>query len=150
MAKRLVHCMWSSRGPKIAVQITTPADPVRPVLRYCPPGLGWVPPTVGLGPSAGLPAKLDEKVVTIGTGAVQPLSLLVQWPISPMPITSLCTNLAVQPLRLGKAVQAGSAGHHNYLLGYPFNRSKLRGWVTLVLARTIRSPWASSGPMRTA
>ena len=39
-------------------------------------------------------------------------------------------------------------------LGYPFNRSKLRGWVTLVLARTIRSPWASSrpgsGPMRTA
>ena len=40
------------------------------------------------------------------------------------------------------------------LLGYPFNRSKLRGWVTLVLARTIRSPWASyrpgSGPMRTA
>ena len=43
---------------------------------------------------------------------------------------------------------------HNPLLGYPFNRSKLRGWVTLVLARTIRSPWASSrpgsGPMRTA
>ena len=40
------------------------------------------------------------------------------------------------------------------ILGYPFNRSKLRGWVTLVLARTIRSPWASSrpgsGPMRTA
>ena len=39
-------------------------------------------------------------------------------------------------------------------LGYPFNRSKLRGWVTLVLARTIRGPWASSrpgsGPMRTA
>ena len=33
-----------------------------------------------------------------------------------------------------------------FLLGYPFNRSKLRGWVTLVLARTIRSPWASSRP----
>ena len=43
---------------------------------------------------------------------------------------------------------------HVVRLGYPFNRSKLRGWVTLVLVRTIRSPWASSrpgsGPMRTA
>ena len=40
-------------------------------------------------------------------------------------------------------------------LGYPFNRTecRLRRWITLVLARTIRGPWASSrpgsAPMRT-
>ena len=43
---------------------------------------------------------------------------------------------------------------HFQLWGYPFNRSKLRGWFTLGLARTIRGPLASfrrgSGPMRTA
>ena len=43
----------------------------------------------------------------------------------------------------------------NVLLGYPFNRTgcRLRRWITLVLARTIRGPWASSrpgsAPMRT-
>ena len=41
-------------------------------------------------------------------------------------------------------------------LGYPFNRTggKLSRWITLVLARIIRGPWASSrpgsGPMQTA
>ena len=38
--------------------------------------------------------------------------------------------------------------------GYPFNRSKLWGWITLGLARTLRGPLASfrrgSGPMRIA
>ena len=43
----------------------------------------------------------------------------------------------------------------NATLGYPFNRTgcRLRRWITLVLARTIRGPWASSrpgsAPMRT-
>ena len=43
----------------------------------------------------------------------------------------------------------------NLTLGYPFNRTgcRLRRWITLVLARTIRGPWASSrpgsAPMRT-
>ena len=43
---------------------------------------------------------------------------------------------------------------HFAVLGYPFNRSKLRGWITFGLAHTIRGPLASSrrgsGPMRTA
>ena len=45
--------------------------------------------------------------------------------------------------------------YDKYLLGYPFNRTgcRLRRWITLVLARTIRGPWASSrpgsAPMRT-
>ena len=44
---------------------------------------------------------------------------------------------------------------HKAGLGYPFNRTgcRLRRWITLVLARTIRGPWASSrpgsAPMRT-
>ncbi len=46
------------------------------------------------------------------------------------------------------------AGHHYPPRGYPFNRCKLSRWISLVLARTIRGPWASSrpgsGPMRTA
>ena len=53
----------------------------------------------------------------------------------------------------GSAVQ--DKAPHKQLLGYPFNRTgcRLRRWITLVLARTIRGPWASSrpgsAPMRT-
>ena len=49
----------------------------------------------------------------------------------------------------------GLEGFDYPALGYPFNRTgcRLRRWITLVLARTIRGPWASSrpgsAPMRT-
>ena len=66
-------------------------------------------------------------------------------------IARACRNLAVTT---AARILARPTLRHYAPLGYPFNRSKLRGWVTLVLARTIRSPWASSrpgsGPMRTA
>ena len=51
--------------------------------------------------------------------------------------------------------RGGRSSEYKNHLGYPFNRTgcRLRRWMTLVLARTIRGPWASSrpgsAPMRT-
>ncbi len=55
---------------------------------------------------------------------------------------------------VGIGTGLGLSISHNW--GYPFNRTdgRLSRWITLVLARTIRGPWASSrpgfAPMRTA
>ena len=55
----------------------------------------------------------------------------------------------------GGTTREGRSSEYKNHLGYPFNRTgcRLRRWITLVLARTIRGPWASSrpgsAPMRT-
>ena len=63
--------------------------------------------------------------------------------------------LPLIPSDTWRVQQISNPTGHILALGYPFNRTgcRLRRWITLVLARTIRGPWASSrpgsAPMRT-
>ena len=65
--------------------------------------------------------------------------------------------LRSEPARSAREFTSAFEDDLDYLLwGYPFNRTdgRLSRWITLVLAHTIRGPWASSrpgsAPMRTA
>ena len=70
------------------------------------------------------------------------------------PIAGMVLRQVEEGGRVGEWGALSPNGHY-LSLGYPFNRTgcRLRRWITLVLARTIRGPWASSrpgsAPMRT-